>query len=127
MLTGCSSLDVEETDSEYLVKTDLPDMKKEDVKVAIQDGVLSLEGERKQEKEEKTKQYHRVERSVRNLCTSVIRYRMTSTRDACKRSSRTACWWCTCRRLRTPSLAASISRSRSETADDTPRPPCVRS
>ena len=51
------------TDTEYLVKTDLPDLKKEDVKVAIQDGVLSLEGERKQEKEEKTKKYHRVERS----------------------------------------------------------------
>jgi HSP20 family protein len=57
------SMDVEETDTEYLVKTDLPDLKKEDVKVAIQDGVLSLEGERKQEKEEKTKKYHRVERS----------------------------------------------------------------
>jgi HSP20 family protein len=56
-------MDVEETEAEYLVKTDLPDIKKEDVKVAIQDGVLSLEGERKQEKEEKTKKYHRVERS----------------------------------------------------------------
>lgn len=57
------SMDVEETDTEYLVKADLPDLKKEDVKVAIEDGVLSLEGERKQEKEEKTKKYHRVERS----------------------------------------------------------------
>ncbi len=57
------SMDVEETDAEYLVKTDLPDLKKEDVKVSIQDGVLSLEGERKQEKEEKTKKYHRVERA----------------------------------------------------------------
>lgn len=57
------SLDVEETDTEYLVKADLPEMKKDDVKVGIQDGVLSLEGERKQEKEEKTKKYHRIERS----------------------------------------------------------------
>ena len=38
-------MDVEETEAEYLVKTDLPDIKKEDVKVAIQDGVLSLEGD----------------------------------------------------------------------------------
>jgi HSP20 family protein len=57
------SMDVEETDAEYVVKADLPDLRKEDVKVAIQDGVLTLEGERKQEKDEKTKRYHRIERT----------------------------------------------------------------
>jgi HSP20 family protein len=56
------AVDIEETDREYLMKADLPDVKKEDVKVAIEDGVLSLEGERKQEKEEKGRTYHRVER-----------------------------------------------------------------
>jgi HSP20 family protein len=56
-------MDIQETDTEYLVKTDLPDVKKEDVKVAIEDGILTVEGERKQEKEEKNKKFHRVERS----------------------------------------------------------------
>jgi HSP20 family protein len=57
------AVDVQETDNEYLVKADLPEVKKEDVKVAIQDGVLSVEGERRQEKEEKGKKFHRVERA----------------------------------------------------------------
>lgn len=57
------AVDVEENEKEYLIKADLPDMKKDDVKVNIQDGVLVVEGERKQEKEEKNKKFHRVERS----------------------------------------------------------------
>ena len=56
-------VDIQETDKEYLVKAELPEVKKEDVKVTIKDGVLSLEGERHQEKEEKGKKFHRVERS----------------------------------------------------------------
>jgi HSP20 family protein len=57
------ALDVEESDREYLVKADLPAVKKEDVKVSLEDGVLAIEGERKQEKEEKGKKFHRIERS----------------------------------------------------------------
>lgn len=57
------ALDVEETDKEYLIKADLPEVKKADVKVGIEDGVLTIEGERKQEKEEKNKRFHRVERT----------------------------------------------------------------
>ena len=57
------AVDVQETDKEYIVKADLPDVKKEDVKVGIEDGVLTLEGERKQEMEEKNKKFHRVERA----------------------------------------------------------------
>ena len=56
------AVDVQETDKEYIVKADLPDVRKEDVKVGIENGVLTLEGERKQEKEEKNKRFHRVER-----------------------------------------------------------------
>ena len=56
------ALDVEEADKEFLVKTDLPDVKKSDVKIGIEDGVLTIEGERKQEKDERTKKFHRVER-----------------------------------------------------------------
>ena len=57
------ALDVQETDKEYIVKTDLPDVRKEDLKVDLKDGVLTVEGERKQEKEEKGKTFHRIERS----------------------------------------------------------------
>ncbi|MEZ5320224.1 MAG: Hsp20/alpha crystallin family protein [Vicinamibacterales bacterium] len=57
------ALDVEETEKEYLVKADLPAVKKEDVHISVENGMLCLEGERKQEKEEKNKRFHRVERS----------------------------------------------------------------
>jgi HSP20 family protein len=56
-------VDIQESDKEYLVKAELPEVKKDDVKVNIKDGVLVLEGERHQEKEEKNKKFHRVERS----------------------------------------------------------------
>ena len=56
-------VDITEDDKEYLVKADLPEMKKEDVKVTIEDNVLSVSGERKAEKEEKNKKFHRIERS----------------------------------------------------------------
>lgn len=56
-------VDISEDDKEYLVKADLPEMKKEDVKVTVENGVLSISGERKSEKEEKRKKFHRIERS----------------------------------------------------------------
>jgi HSP20 family protein len=57
------AVDVQETDGEYLIKADLPDVKKEDVRVELQDGMLCLRGERRQEKEEKGKRFHRIERA----------------------------------------------------------------
>jgi len=57
------AMDVEETDKAYVIKADLPAIPREDVKVHIEDGVLTIEGERKQEKEEKGKKFHRIERS----------------------------------------------------------------
>ena len=55
------SADISETDKEYMVRADLPGMKKEDVKVTFADGVLTIQGERKQHKEENTEKFHRVE------------------------------------------------------------------
>lgn len=55
--------DISEDDKEYIVKAELPEVKKEDVKVTVDQGVLRISGERKFEKEEKGKKYHRVERS----------------------------------------------------------------
>src|SRR6478609_9892212 len=56
-------VDIQETDKEYLIKAELPEVKKEDVKVEVLDGVLKIEGERNLEKDEKGKKFHKVERS----------------------------------------------------------------
>jgi HSP20 family protein len=56
-------VDITEDQKEYLVKAELPEIKKEDVKVSVEAGDLTISGERKFEKEEKGKKYHRIERS----------------------------------------------------------------
>jgi HSP20 family protein len=56
-------VDVIEDDKQYVIKADLPEMKKDEVKVTTENGVLCISGERKTEKEEKNKKYHRIERS----------------------------------------------------------------
>lgn len=55
--------DISETEKEYLVKAELPGVKREDLKVTVENGVLSIQGERKQEKEEKGEKLHRIERA----------------------------------------------------------------
>ncbi len=57
------AVDIQETDAEYLLKAELPEVRKEDVRVTVENGVLRVEGERRQEKEEKGKKFHRIERS----------------------------------------------------------------
>lgn len=63
-------VDITEDDKEYLIKADLPDIKKEEIKVRVENGTLILSGERKFEKEEKNKKYHRVERSYGSFMRS---------------------------------------------------------
>jgi HSP20 family protein len=57
------AVDISEDDKEYLIKVELPEVKKDDVKVTVENGVLTISGERKFEKEDKGVRYHRVERS----------------------------------------------------------------
>jgi HSP20 family protein len=57
------AVDITEDDKEYLVTAELPQVRKENVKVTLENGILSISGERKFEKEEKGKKYHRIERS----------------------------------------------------------------
>ena len=57
------SVDITEDDDEYLIKADLHDVKKEDVKVVVENGIVTVSGERKTEKEEKKRKFHRIERS----------------------------------------------------------------
>jgi HSP20 family protein len=74
-------VDIQETENEFIVKADLPDVKKEEVKVHLQDGVLAIEGERRQEKEEKGKRFHKVEREYGKF---VRRFAMPTDIDATK-------------------------------------------
>jgi HSP20 family protein len=55
------SANISETEKEFLIRAELPAVKKEDVRVTIDQGLITIEGERKQEKEDKTEKYHRVE------------------------------------------------------------------
>ena len=57
------AVDISEDDNNFYLTIDLPGMKKEEVKVRFEDGLLSITGEKKSEKEEKNVNYHRVERS----------------------------------------------------------------
>ena len=63
-------VDIVEDEKEYLIKAELPEVKKEDVKVTVENGVLTITGERKFEKEEKGKKYHRVERGYGSFMRS---------------------------------------------------------
>jgi HSP20 family protein len=56
------AVDISETAQEYLVKAELPGVNKDDVKLAVENGVLTLSGERKSEKETKEAKQHRIER-----------------------------------------------------------------
>jgi HSP20 family protein len=53
-----------------VIKVELPEIKKEDVKVTVENGTLTISGERKFEKEEKDKKYHRVERAYGSFVRS---------------------------------------------------------
>jgi len=60
-------VDISEDDRGYLLKADLPEMKKDDVRVTVEDGILSVSGERKSVKEDQKRKFHRMERSFGNF------------------------------------------------------------
>ena len=62
--------DITEDDREYSIKIELPEVKKEEVKVTVENGVLTISGERRFEKEEKNKKYHRIERTYGSFVRS---------------------------------------------------------
>ncbi|MDD5261644.1 MAG: Hsp20/alpha crystallin family protein [Methylacidiphilales bacterium] len=63
-------VDITEDEKEYVIKAELPEVEKENVKVSVNRGVLVITGERKFEKEDKGKKYHRVERSYGSFTRS---------------------------------------------------------
>lgn len=63
-------VDISESDTAYLVKAEIPGVKKEDVRVTIEDGMLTLQGERKMEKQ--SNKFHRVERCYGSFMRSFL-------------------------------------------------------
>lgn len=64
------AVDISEDTKEFLVKAELPELKKEEIKVSVENGELAISGERKMEKEEKEKKFHRIERSYGSFMRS---------------------------------------------------------
>jgi HSP20 family protein len=56
-------MDIAETDKAFEVSAELPGIDEKDIELSVSDGVLTIKGEKKAEKEEKEKNYHRIERS----------------------------------------------------------------
>lgn len=61
--TWTPAVDIYEDENAFMIKADLPEVSREDVKVNLNDNVLSISGERRFENEERREGYHRVERS----------------------------------------------------------------
>lgn len=65
------SMDIAETDKDIEITAELPGLEEKDVQVNVADDVLTIKGEKKAEKEEKDKNYHRVERSYGSFYRSL--------------------------------------------------------
>lgn len=65
------AVNVAETETGYEVTMELPGMKREEFAVELKDGDLWVSGEKKEEKEEKGKSFHRVERTYGEFCRVV--------------------------------------------------------
>jgi HSP20 family protein len=83
-------VDIVESDGEYTIKAELPEINKEDVKVSVENGELTISGERKQEKEEKGKNSTASNATMEASC-AVLPCRTMQTRRTSRRHSRTAC------------------------------------
>ena len=64
------SVDISETGEEYLIRAALPAVKKEDVNVTVEDGMLTLSGERRQKEEQQDEKFHKVESFYGNFSRS---------------------------------------------------------
>jgi HSP20 family protein len=61
MTAWTPAVDIVETDKEYRLRLELPDVNKEDVHITLENGVLTVQGERKEEREEGQGRFHRRE------------------------------------------------------------------
>ncbi len=65
------SLDVAETKNDIVVKAEVPGMDPKDIDISLSNGILTIKGEKKQEREEKEENYHLVERSYGSFTRSI--------------------------------------------------------
>jgi HSP20 family protein len=72
-------VDIYETENELVLKADLPDVKLADIEVRVENQTLTIKGERKFEKEESVRGYHRIER---NYGTFVRSFTLPASVDA---------------------------------------------
>ena len=63
-------VDITEDDHEWLIKAELPEVTKDQIKVSVEGGVLAIAGERKLEKQEEDRKYHRIERAYGSFLRS---------------------------------------------------------
>jgi HSP20 family protein len=66
----CPAVDISENGDNLFVDVEIPGMKKEDINISLENNVLSLQGEKKQEKEVKEENYHRWERNYGSFARS---------------------------------------------------------
>jgi len=71
-VTMSPAMDVVETDNEVVVKAELPGLKAEDIKVSVENGALTISGEKRQEREQKDRNYPLVERRFGSFYRSVM-------------------------------------------------------
>jgi HSP20 family protein len=64
-------MDISETKDSLVVKVAVPGMEQKDIKISLQENLLTITGEKRQEKEEKDERYHRVERSYGSFTRGV--------------------------------------------------------
>jgi HSP20 family protein len=65
------SLDISETKGDLVVKAELPGIDPKDIDISLNEGILTIKGEKRQEKEEKEEGYHLVERSYGSFTRSI--------------------------------------------------------
>jgi len=70
-MAAAPRIDVSETETELKIEAEMPGVDEKDVEVVLSDGRLTIKGEKKQEKEEKKKDYHLVERSYGSFARSI--------------------------------------------------------
>ncbi len=70
MVAPTFKVDISEDDNALFIEADIAGVKKEDIKVSMEEGVLSISAERSQNEEEKKKGYHRIERSWGSMSRS---------------------------------------------------------
>jgi len=63
-------VDIRETDKEYRISAELPGMEEKDIDVTLSEGMVTIRGEKKEEKKEEGEDFHLMERSYGSICRS---------------------------------------------------------